>query len=483
MASASDVAKLNGYRSGCVRMFVFALPTCRPFDLGVCYASSTGTEDSAAFVQALGKSRMEVSILLNNMSSLEDKLASLNTYLVHALRLHELYTRSPESVKVDRDPEYIWRGCMTLPTEQILRTNDVLYEVMMLLHTKALVLHNLAKSLVDTDPLAFVADAGKHLLEASSIMTYLGDNISSDKWKRSFSRRLPNPRELNEHICYALAATFKAHAQALSFAKTLSASAPDSIKARLCVGVSSTCAAAMQSLSQAEGGLPASSALTTHLHCTRQLYLAMAHYHQAQAYLEKKEVGNSIAYCRTARSHLAEQAKAVKIAWTAVGLPKTASRELGPMLVYLGEVIAVTDKAANQDNNFVYFQVTPGPTETPPLPLEASVMNPPRYAEPPQAQDLQLVYVPKKSVMSQFSSVFSWGSSAKKEPEDKADGAPAPAAESAPAPAPAPDAPMSADEAYARQLQLQFDAQAQAPPSAPPAPPTPPGPPQYNSLV
>lgn len=166
------------------------------------------------------------------------------------------------------------------------------------------ILHSTAaKALVDTDPVAFLSDAAKHLLEASSIMQHIAGNIESGIWNRRFHKRNPNPVDLSQHMCAALAMLFKGQAQAMSFMKAVSAggAAPATIKARLAVGVANSMAACFDQLCSVPDAATAHVDMLTFAHVTRQFYTALAYQHAAQAYLEKTEVGNAIAFCLAAK--------------------------------------------------------------------------------------------------------------------------------------------------------------------------------------
>jgi hypothetical protein len=175
--------------------------------------------------------------------------------------------------------------------------NFVYVQLQAILHSAA------AKALVDTDPVAFLSDAAKHLLEASSIMLHLSSNIESGQWNRKFNKRHPNPVELSQPMCAALAMLFKGQAQAMSFMKAVTAggTAPATIKSRLAVGVVNSMAACFDQLCGLPDAATAYLDLLTFAHVTRQFYTALAYQHSAQAYAEKTEVGNAIAFCLSAK--------------------------------------------------------------------------------------------------------------------------------------------------------------------------------------
>jgi hypothetical protein len=159
-----------------------------------------------------------------------------------------------------------------------------------------------ALNLVTADPLAFLTECGKHLLEASSIMKLLSTNLVSGGWKKQFSRRAPNPAELDENVCAALAILFKGQAQAMSFMKSANlAATPSTIKARLAVGVVNSMGEAFTTFGSAQDCVALYGDYMAHIHIKKQLYTALAYQYAAQAYQDKNEVGNAIAFCEAAK--------------------------------------------------------------------------------------------------------------------------------------------------------------------------------------
>ena len=133
-------------------------------------------------------------------------------------------------------------------------------------------------------------------------MSHMATNIGNGTWNRGFCKSSPNPPELSEHMCAGLAMLFKGEAQALSFMKAATGgSAPASIKSRLAVGVVKTMMQAFEHLSLTPESLMRHADLLSFVHVTREFYTALAYQHSAQAYVEKTEVGNAIAFCLAAK--------------------------------------------------------------------------------------------------------------------------------------------------------------------------------------
>ena len=202
--------------------------------------------------------------------------------------------------------------------------------------------------------------------------------------------------------------------------------------------------------------------------------------------------------------------------WAAAGFPKYTGENLnlGQAAAFITVTLNQIQEVAERDNKFVYFQPVPGSAHTlgsssnstsgeplPPLPLEASVMNPAAFKEPSRpSPPVVFVYQPKPSM---FSSLFSRALSSTTAAIVSAT-APTPAAAGSDASssassadtsggtsgASAPPAPPTSDESYAQTLQRQYDTENAAAASRQlPHQSTndigkgPPPPPQFNSLV
>lgn len=511
MSTTNDAVKADGYMKTCSRLVSFRMPICKPTtDFTASFKSSIGSPDAAQLVQSLTAARSEVISTYQSNSTIEMKIKAVESYIPYLYRLLESMNAT-QKLTLDKELTFEWLGAISNKGEYF-KSHDVLFELIMVLHTKAIFHAIAAFNLVTVDPVTFVTESGKHLLEAASIMNLLAGNISSGTWKRQFNRRLPNPPEACEHVCGGMALMFKGQAQSMAFVKsTTSGAAPATIKARLAVGVINTMTGAFNTLCGAPEGLSLYSDYLTHIHITRQVYAALAYMHAAQAYIDKTEVGNAIAFCEAAKSRLVQQKANVRPVWSAAGLPKFTGSyvELGYAAAYLTDAINQMQKQAEQDNKFVYFQPVPGPNSSnstaglplPDLPLEASVMNPAPFPEPTSAEPpVQFVYVAKPSVFSSMMSSLLGGSSASSAtttvPPAAAVGSveptPAPCTESAASSVPPasaastgglPSAPPLnpaagySDETYARYLQTQFDAEAESTGKGPfPVP-------KYNSLV
>ena len=123
---------------------------------------------------------------------------------------------SPSGIDMFRfDQELIfeWRGHLT--GESVFFTSSQLvFEKIMLLHTKAVLHHEKAKNLLSLDIVGMLSDAGKQLLLAASIMDYICNLISLAKiGSQRLNKQFPNPPEVDEAVCRGLYQYYKGCAQ------------------------------------------------------------------------------------------------------------------------------------------------------------------------------------------------------------------------------------------------------------------------------
>lgn len=83
------------------------------------------------------------------------------------------------------------------------------------------------------------------------------------------------------------------------------------------------------------------------------------------------------------------------------GLPN--SSYLAGASAYLSESLQSLLSSADRDNRFIHFQTVPALAELPPMPQEASVMNPAAFSLPEPAEaPITFVYMRKKSIFESF---------------------------------------------------------------------------------
>lgn len=344
------------------------------------------------------------SILVSSLQDKEDSadksLEKLNLYLENLRRLIKSVDKSTSAVgeevfKFDLEPIYEWRGHLT-GESLFFGSNSLMYELIMVLHCKAILHHQKAKSLIALDVVSQVSEAGKQLLAAASLMNGICGYLSTGILNTKLNNKMQNPPEVYHGVCLSLYHYFRGSAevtsssslltlfqstylshgcmQALSTIKALTTSStPLQLKSRLAFGVMSSAVSALTHISTNPAATGANFLYLVHLAAVRELFIAIAFLHLAEANMEKKEVGLAMAYCSAAKvcgmliqcctvvmvdsvfveqSHLAVQKKAV-FCVTEQGMPNCS--HLPGATTFLNECLDGIYSTAERENRFVYF--------------------------------------------------------------------------------------------------------------------------------
>lgn len=306
---------------GLATFFPIPLPLPRAAtDFKACFKTYLHKADTAALIDELSALKLNVvQLCLDNNVSFEAKLPVVDAYLAALWRLQDSLLATGGIVKADRELAFDWRLYVSGHAEAF-RSNEVLFEIIMIMHTKALFHFHVAKNLLESDSVAFLSEAGKHMLSAASAMDYLQQQISSTKWLRKFNYAAQNPPETSASVCQGLAGFFKMCAASLAVVKAVSSSSVFSaaepsapakgpsalVKARLCMAVVNHARSSVDFLSNSNttGGklsLWINERLMHHIAATRELYSSVTKYYLAQSNYEKSEVGLCIGFCQNAK--------------------------------------------------------------------------------------------------------------------------------------------------------------------------------------
>ncbi len=155
-----------------------------------------------------------------------------------------------------------------------------------------------------------LADAGKHMLSAASILDFMSVKVNNSEWNpQSFKRKQAPPVLLGSKVLHGLAQLFSGSAQAMAAVKALSnESSSPTFKARLCTSVVSSMSRAYDALSSVSWSPPSYStsaptvnnALIVHIAAKRELFTSVTFLFLAQAHSESAETGLAVAYCNAA---------------------------------------------------------------------------------------------------------------------------------------------------------------------------------------
>lgn len=300
--SSLESQQLNKLYKVCAQLHDFRLPSTRPTDFKASFKNSMNNEGSANLIEKLSVTRAEMLIAISSPVAVDQKLIAIENYLPNIMLLMNTL-KAHEKLVFDKTIIFEWRGSMA-SIEEFFKSSDVVYEVIMVLQTKAILHNQAAKALVETDPVNLVTEAGKHLLNAASVMQYLHENLSSTSlWHRAFNSKMANPVDLHPNVCLGLAQLFKGSAQAMAVVKALGTeTTPSAVKARLAVSVVNQMKQAHDTLSTSVyNAAIVYSFLLSHTAVKRELFRALVFQNLARAACDKKEVGLCIAYCQTAK--------------------------------------------------------------------------------------------------------------------------------------------------------------------------------------
>lgn len=383
------------------------------FDFIQCFYCSAGEESVMDFVKNLSHAREQMkdalaSAHLNSTSCLE----AIDAYIPLLWRLlASLDGQDP--VKVESPLRFVWRGSVIHgnPKLDSLTYADVIFELIMSLHSKGVVTANLAAEIAESDA-SSVNKAAACLREASAIMKYLASNLIP-RWKTRSNYRYCPP-ETDSLYCDYLAEYLMASSNQMCAAKALQGSAPVGLLASLCLTVTRSMESCLKALSVSGLSIkdldPGSR---NHAGIMREFFSALVYRYQAETYMAKNETGIVIALCAVIQNRINSCSKSKAYdPFKPAEFPKTSqqSSSLQSALSELAEYIAQLRKTAEEENRLVYFKTIPRDTaDLPELPAPAALNLPCPPYEPPTSDIVRFSYDPsrKPTVFGAFSKMFS----------------------------------------------------------------------------
>lgn len=220
------------------KLFVFPTPEIKEsVDFEKCFFSSAGEESVSEYVKHLTRSRESMKNALNSSHGNSNSiLAEIDSYIPLLWQLlNSLDNQDP--VKIECPLRFVWKGAILIGIAKLDKTvfSDIIFDLIMSLHTKAIVLANLAAELTESDPGA-VSTSAKFLREASAIMKYLASTLIP-RWHTKNNYRL-TPSETNSTYCEYLSDFFLACSNQMCVAKAMQNTAtPPSLLTSLCLSV------------------------------------------------------------------------------------------------------------------------------------------------------------------------------------------------------------------------------------------------------
>lgn len=390
----------------CAQVFNFRQPYARgTVDFAGTFNSSAGNEDTMAFLKNLTTLRVRMCEALNVNSAATVKLAAVNAYIPQLWRL--VISLQSQDVPLDRALHFSWRGGITI-VEAFTETSDIAFELIMTLHTKAMLLNKYGIELL-AENTSSASAASAAFREAADIMRELGSNLI---YRWSNASRVARPPETEIAVCTFLETFFKACSDQLCVAHSLSQqNTLPSLKAKLCVHVT-------QSLSQAydilniqapQEKVRCNHMILPHIAIMREYYHLLSCLFQAEDLASKEQPGNAIGLLNKVKARAVAQKK--PYVPELPGFPRTSDQTnaLKNGLREVLENVEVVMTKAKRENDVIYFQRIPKEEDLPELPKGMSMQLPCTRCEAPSDAPIVLVYDASrapKTIFGRIGSLF-----------------------------------------------------------------------------
>lgn len=209
--------------------FNFRIPKTKQINFKDCFQLYLDNPDTSNFIMLVTHLRAAMTTELSTFdnitnsgsgnSSPQSKLRSVDDYFPKLLTLWNSIAKSETPVDVKVPLRYEWRGGLTL-FEGFYSHQDILFEVVMVFHAKAILHYQLGKQYAAS--ISSLTNAGQEFINAANTMQFLCEYVYP-KWKLHV-RQFPNgiqPTEIFDDISRGLVAHYRSLAQQMAFAKAL----------------------------------------------------------------------------------------------------------------------------------------------------------------------------------------------------------------------------------------------------------------------
>jgi hypothetical protein len=342
---------------------VFRSPNCGTqidIDYQRIFHSSICSVVSHRLVTSLTNTRRSMAARLSAPgTSIQEKLDSVNEYIPHILKLfHSLKNQAP--VRLDAGMMFEWKGSFSVNGAPC-KFPEIIYEVAMTLHAKAVLHYNLGCYLLSLDLNSNLSSAGQHFLSAAGIMEYLASHLLP-QWLSQL--QIVRPPETNATICRAMADLFQGEAQQLAVVKAMQkpGGTSNAILTKLCVAVLRIFDQGMDALQIANG---INTAIDAHIpYFNRTFYAALSYYYNAEFYRLKEEpepqTGIALGLFRESKSRIDDLGLIDKKTMTSI-LQNLSARSpfIRDGVQYLLNNIMQNNAVAEKDNRLIFFQPVP----------------------------------------------------------------------------------------------------------------------------
>lgn len=325
---------------------------------------------------ALYRTRHKMATHLSSSDvGLEEKIKSVNEYLIYILPFFNSLKNQP-AVRLDSLMMFEWIGAFS-GDRKSQKFPDVIFEVAMTLHTKAVLHYCLGRHVFKADPIHNFAAAAQNFQSAAGVMDYMA-TILLPQWLTAAKR----PAEADINVCRAMADFFTADTQFMAVVKeSLKGGDVGPLTIKLCVSA----------LRTVDEGLDRFETIRKDDLCfgsdiplfNRTFYAALAYFYSGEAArLKDDNVGIALGYYREAISRANDITAGGKENLAKLDRMSTTSPFLREGVQHLLNSIRTSTASASRDNDMIFFQPVPIQRDLPSLPTGILVMarkmfNPP----------------------------------------------------------------------------------------------------------
>lgn len=211
------------------RLVIFLTPIMKgSVNFEACFHSSSGEQAPAELVHNLTTARSEIyDKLLKPSGAARSIIDAIDVYLPLIWQLMTSLENQPP-VRLECSLLFEWKGALNTVQANLgfSAFPDIIYELIMMLHTKAIVLANYAAEILLGDVSAS-NQSGKHFREASGIMMFLAAQLIP-RWQ---NYGMPRPLECDPEVCRFMSSYFDACAHQMAIIKSTLINSPPSVLA------------------------------------------------------------------------------------------------------------------------------------------------------------------------------------------------------------------------------------------------------------
>lgn len=298
---------------------------------------------------------------------LEEKIKSVDEYLIYIIPFFNSLKNQP-AVRLDAQMLFEWIGAFS-GDRKAQKFPDVIFEVVMTLHAKAVLHYCFGRQVFKADPMHNFAIAGQNFQAAAGVMDYLAV-ILLPQWLNSVKK----PAEADINLCRAMADFFTADTQFMAVVKdSLKGGDVGALTIKLCVSA----------LRTVDEGLDRFEKIRKEELCfsseiplfNRTLYAALAYFYSGEAArLKDDNVGVALGYYREALARANDITNNSKDNLAKLDRMSVHSPFIREGIQHLVNCIRTSMASASRDNDMIFFQPVPIQRDLPSLPIGILVM-------------------------------------------------------------------------------------------------------------